>query len=289
MKSLISRKTAVFSIFTMVIFVLIAGWLILAQSSANPEGVLYTQELQEPEVNHYITKALSEPDFNDISVAPLNSAAAITYVSKDDETDKDYTGLDYNYEPRFIPVFKREALPEHIIEFISGVTFKENTPFAHSFLAYLTITHVDFEGKDRVGHMIVAEEIADEVLDIFQEIYESAFPIYSIQLIDYFDADDYLSLAANNSSSFNFRYIAGTNVISRHGFGMAIDINPIQNPYIRGNNVLPEAGREYLDRSDIRPGMIVNGDAVYQAFKSRGWTWGGDWTLPIDYHHFERR
>ena len=137
--------------------------------------------------------------------------------------------------------------------------------------------------------MIVAEEIGQEVLDIFKEIYESRFPIYSIKLIDYFDAIDYYSLAANNSSAFNFRYIAGTTRLSRHAFGMAIDINPIQNPYIRHGNILPEAGNEYLDRENIRPGMIIPGDVVYNAFVSRGWTWGGHWTDPIDYHHFEKR
>jgi len=225
-----------------------------------------------------------------------NEPAAPTLEPQEDNTD--YTA---NESPQnepleceilaqcFEPIFHSEPLPEHIIEFITGRTFRDYAPFGVDFLAYLTITHVDFNGNDRIGHMIVAAEIADEVLDIFREIYESHFPIYSIRLIDYFDAIDYYSLEANNSSVFNFRYIANTNVISRHGFGMAIDINPIQNPYVRGDNVLPEAGRAYLDRTDIRPGMIISGDAVYTAFTSRGWTWGGNWTLPRDYHHFERR
>jgi len=187
------------------------------------------------------------------------------------------------------PVFTSEPLPEHIIEFITGRSFSANTTFPYSHLTYLTITHVGFDGEDKTGHMIVAAEIGDEVLDIFREIYESGFPIYRMQLIDYFDASDDLSIAANNSSAFNFRTIAGTNTLSRHAFGMAIDINPIQNPYISGNFVTPAAGREYLDRTNVRPGMIVRGDAVYRAFTSRGWTWGGNWTSIRDYHHFERR
>jgi len=191
------------------------------------------------------------------------------------------------------PIFAREPLPEHIIEFIRQYSFGGNPagepPFSYDFLTYLTITHVDFEGERRIGNMIVADEIGDEVLDIFRDIYESGFPIYSIRLIDYFYADDVLSLDANNSSAFNFRYIAGTDRISRHGFGMAIDINPIQNPYIRGDNIKPYAGHAYLDRSYVRPGMIVSGDAVYTAFVDRGWIWGGNWSVPRDYHHFERR
>ena len=197
------------------------------------------------------------------------------------DTDPDYIPA--------APVFKREPLPEHIIELITGRSFGENTVFSHCFLTYLTVTHVDFNGDDRLGHIIVADEIGDEVLEIFKEIYEAGFPIYRMRLIDFYGADDYYSMADNNSVGFNFRYIAGTRVLSRHAFGMAIDINPIQNPFIRGDIVWPEAGREYLDRSNVRPGMIVPGDAVYTAFTDRGWTWGGNWLVPIDYHHFERR
>lgn len=212
------------------------------------------------------------------------------YVCYDAESNAGYEYYeDYIPYVPLPPIFTSEPLPDHIIEFITGVTFKEYTPFTHCFLTYLTITFVDFEGEDQIGHMIVAAEIGDEVLEIFQEIYEGGFSIYSIKLIDYFDAVDYYSLAANNSSAFNFRYIANTTTLSRHAYGMAIDINPIQNPYVRGDNVLPAAGKKYLDRTDVRPGMIVSGDVVYRAFTSRGWIWGGNWTLPRDYHHFERR
>jgi len=193
-----------------------------------------------------------------------------------------------NYIPTE-PIFTSEPLPDNIIELITDRSFPERTPFPHSDLVYLTITHVDFYGNDRIGNLIVAAEIGDEVLDIFREIHEYSFPIYRMRLIDFYDTSDYLSMADNNSVAFNFRYIAGTTRISRHGFGMAIDINPIQNPYIRGDTIWPLAGSEYLDRTYIRPGMIVEGDAVYRAFTSRGWIWGGHWTSPIDFHHFERR
>jgi len=205
----------------------------------------------------------------------------------------DYYGYPYNYpdayEYVFTPIFTSEPLPEHIIQLITGVTFHESTPFGYDYLTYLTVTHVNFYGESVLGHLIVAADIGDEVLDIFREIYEGGFPIHSIQLIDYFDASDYLSMAANNSHAFNFRYIAGTTTISRHGFGIAIDINPIQNPYIRGDTIWPAAGVDYVDRTNVRPGMIIPGDVVYTAFISRGWTWGGYWTRPRDYHHFERR
>ena len=190
--------------------------------------------------------------------------------------------------PAPAPVFIAEPLSREIIELITDSSFHHNTPFGHDHLAYLTISHMDFEGNSQIGNMIVAAEIAQEVLDIFKEIYAARFPIHQMRLIDYFEASDELSMAANNTVGFNFRYIAGTNIISRHGLGMAIDINPIQNPYLRGDNLKPEAGAPYLDRQYIRPGMIYPGCPVYTAFISRGWIWGGNWTSPRDYHHFER-
>ena len=208
------------------------------------------------------------------------------HYQEDDAPNED-TG---QYTPIPIaPIFMREPLPEHIIQQITGVTFHEHTPFDHDFLTFLTVTHINFAGESTTGHLIVADSLGDEVLEIFQEIYESGFPIYSIRLIDYFDASDYESMAANNSHAFNYRYIAGTTTVSQHGLGRAIDINPIQNPYIRGTTIWPAAGEAYLDRTYIRPGMIVPGDAVYTAFRSRGWIWGGNWTSLRDYHHFERR
>jgi len=193
-------------------------------------------------------------------------------------------------EPKELPViFTAEPLPPHIVEQISGVSFHENARISFDDLSYLTITHVDFDGKNRHGHLIVAAHIAEEVLEIFQEIFEGGFPIERMRLIDYYNASDYYSMADNNSVAFNFRYIAGTTTLSRHALGLAIDINPVQNPYIRNDTVWPEAGREYIDRENVRPGMIIPGDVVYTAFTSRGWTWGGNWHTPRDYHHFERR
>ncbi|MCL2235690.1 MAG: M15 family metallopeptidase [Defluviitaleaceae bacterium] len=187
------------------------------------------------------------------------------------------------------PVFHMQPLPPHVVELVEGSSFHPETPFGLDFLTYLTISHRDFNGIHRRGHMIVAEEIGQEVLDIFEEIFHAPFPIARMRLIDFYGAMDYYSMADNNSVGFNFRTIAGTNVLSRHAFGMAIDINPVQNPYIRGETILPAAGAMYLDRGDVRLGMIVPGDGVYNAFVSRGWIWGGNWASPRDYHHFERR
>jgi len=186
-------------------------------------------------------------------------------------------------------LFISEPLPERIIAQVTGSSFHENEHFGVDHLAYLTITHLDFHGQIRHGNIIVASSIAEEVLEIFEDIFLGGFPIERIRLIDYYHAQDYYSMADNNSVGFNFRYIAGTTTLSRHALGMAIDINPVQNPYIRGETIWPIAGKAYLDRDNVRPGMIIPGDAAYNAFTSRGWTWGGHWQVPVDYHHFERR
>jgi len=245
------------------------------------------------EINAFFLQTLNDTYEQHRMAAPIQDYvnAYAKYPSNAESDYPQYNGYAYTYAEYspFEIIFTAEPLPYHIIRQISGSSFHENPHFEYCHLSYLTITHVDFYGKSRHGNIIVAAYIAEEVLDIFREIYEGSFPLAGMRLIDYYYAYDYYSMAANNSVGFNFRYIAGTQTLSRHAWGMAIDINPIQNPFIRGDVVLPAAGRAYLDRTYVRPGMVVPGDVVYNAFTSRGWVWGGHWSVPIDLHHFERR
>jgi hypothetical protein len=126
-------------------------------------------------------------------------------------------------------------------------------------------------------------------VEIFKELFEARFPIEKIRLIDEYEANDNKSMADNNTSSFCFREIDGKpGKLSKHSYGVAIDINPVQNPYVYMDKVSPEAGREYLDRSKVTKGMIVKDDVCYKAFINRGWTWGGDWKNEKDYQHFQK-
>ena len=185
--------------------------------------------------------------------------------------------------------FSQQALSPKIIQKIENNSWKVPSPIKLKDLAYLKITYFDFDGKSHTGEMIVHQKVAKEVLEIFQELYRAKFPIEKMKLIDDYGADDNLSMAANNSSALCVRPLTGEkHGFSRHSYGLAIDINPLQNPYVKGKTVSPAAGKDYLDRTKPRRGMIVKGDVCYNAFISRGWQWGGDWKSLKDYQHFEK-
>lgn len=184
--------------------------------------------------------------------------------------------------------FKAQPLPQEVRERITGVSWVENEHIALDDLSLLTLAYRGLDGECYLGQMIVAADVAQELTEIFRELFDAGFPIAKMQLIDAYGADDNLSMADNNSSAFCYRVIDGTDYLSNHSFGRAVDLNPLQNPYVRGELVQPEQSAQYLDRENVRPGMITAGDACYDAFISRGWEWGGDWTGPIDYQHFEK-
>jgi len=152
-------------------------------------------------------------------------------------------------------------------------------------LAYVTCTHVTMAGGVGDGELVVARGIAARAVELLRRLYVIGFPIRQMRLVDDYAGDDDASMAADNSSAFNFRVVAGTNVLSQHARGLAIDINPIENPWRRPDRVLPEAGKTFLDRTDVRLGMIVRPGPVVATFDELGWEWGGDWRHAKDDHH----
>ncbi len=155
-------------------------------------------------------------------------------------------------------------------------------------LRFVHILYVDFDETDREGELMVHRKVAEDVLDIFYELYEARYPLASVKLVDDFGevADDNLSMAANNTSAFCYRQVTGSKKLSWHSFGAAIDINPVQNPYLNGKRVSPPEGRDYLDRKNKRPHMIDHSDTCYKVFTAHGWKWGGDFSGDKDYQHF---
>ena len=168
-----------------------------------------------------------------------------------------------------------------------GSSWRPGCPVALADLRYVTVTYRGFDGADHDGELVVAATVATDVTAIFHRLYDARYPIASLRLVDDFGADDGASMAADNSSAFNCRPITGGGGFSEHSYGTAIDLNPVQNPYVSGDLVLPEAGRGYLDRAP-GPGVIRPNDPVVNAFAAAGWTWGGTWHGPIDYQHFSQ-
>ena len=129
--------------------------------------------------------------------------------------------------------FSVSEIPDDIFAIMKGKSFKEECTVPRSELRYLLCLHKDKEGRTKVGEMVLNRRIADDVLEIFKELYRQSYPIERMRLVDYWDADDERSMRDNNSSSFNFRFISHTTKVSKHGLGMAVDINPLYNPYYK--------------------------------------------------------
>lgn len=200
------------------------------------------------------------------------------------------------------PVFTASEITEgdEVYNRINGKSYQENENISLEDLRYLQISHYDFEHEVQTGELIVNAKLADEVLEIFQELYDAEYEIASMRLIDDYwvsedpDQADTNSIDNNNTSAFCYRVVTGGQNLSRHAYGCAIDINPQQNPYL----TLEEDGiyycdhenaLEYMDRSLDEEHEIKEGDICWKVFNEHGFTWGGSWTNPVDYQHFEKR
>ena len=178
----------------------------------------------------------------------------------------------------------------------SGNTYKEDCIVPREDLRYLLVLHKDKEGNTHQGEMVVHKLIADDVLEIFEKLYDAAYPIERMVLPDNYLADDETMMRDNNSSCFNFRFISHTDKISKHGLGMAVDINTLYNPYhktvtnddgTQEEVIEPATGKPYLDRTQNFDYKIEKGDLCYTLFTEKGFEWGGDWSDRKDYQHFE--
>ncbi len=174
---------------------------------------------------------------------------------------------------------------------IKGKSYKDNCTVPVSDLRYLHVKHIGFDGQSHDGEIICNKYIADDLLEIFEALYEAEYPIEKIRLVDEYNADDESSMADNNSSSFNFRFISYTTKISKHGYGLAMDINTLYNPYVKTVNgqlsVEPANAKAYVDRTQDFPYKIDENDLAYKLFTEHGFEWGGAWKKSKDYQHFE--
>jgi len=182
-------------------------------------------------------------------------------------------------------------LSEEIRNKINGVSFKEGFGITLDDLSYIEIVHWGFDGELHYGEMIVNKNVAQEVVEIFEELFQFRFPIEKIRLIDEYDANDDKAMEDNNSLALCCRWITGSTIrFSIHSLGQAVDINPVQNPYVKGDLLLPKNGEEYVDRDACEDfkGVITENSICYKVFAKRGWTWGGGWESLKDFQHFQK-
>lgn len=182
--------------------------------------------------------------------------------------------------------FSISEIDDEVFARISGVTLPDSAKIGRRDLRYLLVRHIGFDGGEHTGELICHRRLAEELLTIFRELYEERYPIEKIRLADEYGGDDDRIMSDNNSSCFNYRFIANTETLSMHGKGRAVDINPLYNPYIQNGVVMPANAAPYADRTADFPHKITHDDVCFKIFAAHGWKWGGDWASSQDYQHF---
>lgn len=201
--------------------------------------------------------------------------------------------------PTANPVMEFYAMPlsEEQITYITGCSYPTSEvvlepQILYDDLMYVHLLHYNFDGAVVPGEIICNKLIAQDIVDIFYELYLAGYQMEEISLIEKYDGDDELSMQANNTSCFNYRVVEGSTQLSKHAYGLAIDINPFYNPYVTFQSdgtvhYAPEGSEIYADRSASFPYKIDETDLCYRLFTERGFTWGGNWNSVKDYQHFE--
>jgi len=170
---------------------------------------------------------------------------------------------------------------------MSGVSWRPGCPVGFGDLRLLRVSHWGFDGEIRGGRLVVHRDQAAAMLRVMRRLYRLRFPIRRMRLVDAYGGDDRRSMAADNTSAFNCRTVAGTTRWSEHAYGRALDLNPVENPYVTASGyVSPPAGARFARRSRHAKGMVRRGGPVVAAFAAAGWEWGGNWSWPRDYQHF---
>ena len=191
--------------------------------------------------------------------------------------------------------FYYEPLSDEVKERITGISYPESgCTVPYEDLHYVGLLYVDFNGETQTGELICNKAIAQDMVEIFYELYLNDYRIERIRLIDEYGGDDTLSMEDNNTSCFNYRVVDGTDSLSKHALGCAIDINPFYNPYVVFNRptqgetyISPKGSEIYADRSRSFPYKIDENDLCYRLFTAHGFTWGGNWNSSKDYQHFQ--
>ena len=190
---------------------------------------------------------------------------------------------------RALPAFRGSvsALSPAVRQSMTGVSWRPGCPVGLDELRLVRARYLGMDGRAHTGRIVVQGDVATEVVAVLRRLYAARFPIRRMVPVDAYGGSDYRSIEADNTSAFNCRYVDGTTRWSEHAYGRAIDLNPIENPYVTaGGTTSHRASRSFLRRAPYRPGMAVEGGAVVRAFDAVGWGWGGRWSGARDYQHF---
>jgi len=178
-------------------------------------------------------------------------------------------------------------IPAAVRAEMTGVSWRPGCPVGLSDLRLLTLTYRGFDGRDHTGQLVANKDAAAALVGAFRRLYAARFPIRRMELVDRYGGDDYRSIEADNTSAFNCRAATGSTHWSNHAYGRAVDVDPIENPYVSDGTSSHPASAPYLNRSRHRPGMAYTGGTLVDAFRAVGWGWGGSWSGGVkDYQHF---
>lgn len=240
------------------------------------------------------SEAQNPPEGSDMQGVPeVSNMQEVSEVSKIQRmaagTAVDVSGLS---QELLDGLFYSSEITEEVQQRIQGISYQENENISLAEFRYLRVLHMGFDGQVHIGELIVNQVIAEDILKIMAELYRHSYPIEKMLLIDEYGADDEQSMADNNTSAFNYREIAGSGRLSNHAKGLAIDINPLYNPYVKqtgdgGRQVSPSGGEAYADREGDFPYKIDGDDLCCKLFLEYGFAWGGNWRSVKDYQHFE--
>ena len=178
---------------------------------------------------------------------------------------------------------------------VNGGSYKAGCPAPLSSLKFVTLKYIGFDGKEHTGELIVNKSVTKDIVSIFKALYNAKYPIRKIHLVSNYGGSDFASIEADNTSAFNCRPVDGTNKWSKHSFGKAIDINPIENPFVtRSGHTSHRASRKFVRRARVSNtpayrALILRNDYIVKLFKQHGWRWGGDFNSYKDYQHFDKR
>ncbi len=300
-----------------IILLIIGGCVVLARTLSKSETVadyalshpaVEVEIEQIPQATDVVTEEVPQindgvdsdaPDLADGSVDSSNGLGSSSTSENSSQDERNSQKKADNDEAELVSVedsFYIEEISDELKDKMRGKSYADGideSKVNFDMLRHVVICYNDFNNETVAGELVCSELIAQDLLEIFEELYYSGYQLEEVSLIDKYDADDDASMDANNTSCFNYRVVDNTTKLSYHAYGLAIDVNPFYNPYVQFRNgaeyVCPTGSVEYADRSADFPYKIDENDLCYKLFRQHGFTWGGAWNSCKDYQHFEKR